>query len=244
MVGEATSHRAARGQDQEASDRGRTGPLSLCRDERGEARLPVECREHRLDIRDDRLHLDHEERPGWRMPGQNVDRAALAVAGERHLDRRVPPPCTEHLDSPLDERGMRRVEESVERLSPPREDDVHLHPERTGEAHEGIDPQAAGLAKLDPRDGLPRDARGHSHPLLRPAAPHAKRPERAADSPGPSREHRREGSPGAGLRLLRRSSPPPTTAAQGPRPTPRRPPADTPRRTLTGVPQNPPEVHR
>ena len=65
--------------------------------------LAVETRDQGLQIEDDRLDLHDQQRPGRRVPGDDVDRPSLAVDAERELDDHLPACSSEDRGAPLDQ---------------------------------------------------------------------------------------------------------------------------------------------
>jgi len=90
MGGDPAPVRAARAHHQR--DRGRCRrPSEPSRDLRRESPLPVERRQKLAEVDDLRFQLDHDQRGGRRVPGDQIDRATVAVDGERHLGTAQPP---------------------------------------------------------------------------------------------------------------------------------------------------------
>src|SRR3954452_18531119 len=119
----AASRRGRVDNDEERRDR-RSWPAPLGGDPAGEPRLAVERDEHRLQIREDGLHLDDEERAALPVARKDIDRAALAVDRKRDLGQDVPSRALQDSDHALDGCGMAGVEQPVEVLALPREPDV------------------------------------------------------------------------------------------------------------------------
>ena len=75
-------------------------------------------REHRLQIRNGALDLNDEQHALYRVAGEDVDGLALAVNGKGDLSPYLPVPVDQQPCSRLDRRGMRTIEQPVERASP------------------------------------------------------------------------------------------------------------------------------
>ena len=75
--------------DEPGRDRHRI-PATLLRDPRRQPPLPVERPDQLVDVDDLRLELDDQQCAPTRMPGQDVDHAALAVDRERDFGRQDP----------------------------------------------------------------------------------------------------------------------------------------------------------
>ena len=82
-------------------------PALLDRDLDREPTLPVGRADQLVDVGDVRLELDDEQRTSARMPGEDVDDAALAVDRERDLGRGDP--CRQVAESPGDGLVQSRV---------------------------------------------------------------------------------------------------------------------------------------
>lgn len=92
-------------------------PASCPRDIRREANLPIQGRQQSTDIRNNGLHLHHEEAPrGW-VERENVDGAALTKVVERDLRRNLPAFGLKTLDHRFHQRRVPPISQSVEALA-------------------------------------------------------------------------------------------------------------------------------
>jgi len=111
-------------------------PTPRARDLPRESDLPIEWREGSLCIGDDGLDLGDEEGAGRRVEAQYIDRAAIAVDVERHLERDLPSSRAQQGHDGVHQRGMTLVKESIKTLAVPTNADVEVSAQRT--AH-GLD---------------------------------------------------------------------------------------------------------
>jgi len=126
-------------------------PAALLADASGESDLPIERPDHGLDVRDDGLHLDHEERGARCVPGENVDRAALAVPAEGDLDRDDPAQLVEQSDDLVDERRVRGIEQPIQALAVPPNANVEIGAQGGARCVDVGERNASKEAPLDPR---------------------------------------------------------------------------------------------
>ena len=87
---------------------------------RNHTTLDVQGMEGLLQVAQVALDFDNEERPGLRIPGQHVHRAAIAVVVERILDHGLPAKPRQPPDHRLDERRMSPIDLSLDRRTPKR----------------------------------------------------------------------------------------------------------------------------
>jgi len=109
-------------------------PAAILADSRSEARLAVEARHGRLDVRDDRLDLNDKERTSGCMPRQDVDRAALAVDLKRRLRDGNPAVCLELPKHRVDETCVIAVQQAIELLALPEDTNEQASSERLHDA--------------------------------------------------------------------------------------------------------------
>jgi hypothetical protein len=84
VVGDPATRRRSLGDYQRWDHK--IGPsIALCRQSPSDARLPVEPSKELLDIDNHRFDLHDEQRAAVRMPGEEVDAAALSEVVEREL---------------------------------------------------------------------------------------------------------------------------------------------------------------
>jgi hypothetical protein len=126
--------------DQEPPDAHSFPPKPPCH-ERGEPHLAIKHHQGRLQIAEDRLHLDHEEEAFERMPGQYVDRAALAANLEAHFGFDDPPSSEQPSDSVVDQRRVCAVEEPIDRLASPVDPNDQTRLERTPDSLDHVEPK-------------------------------------------------------------------------------------------------------
>ena len=146
------------------------------------ALLPIERREHCLHVRDDRLDLDDQKRPGRLVPGEDVERAALRTHAERDLGNAFPSGLTQKPEEELDELCMAGVEESVGRLAVPIESDAESCLQRLGDSLERVQPKPPRAASFHASDQRLRDPDTLGEIELAPTAPHAQGTQDPADA--------------------------------------------------------------
>jgi len=168
-------------------------PSAPARDLARQPRLPVERDEGSLDVRDHRLHLDDEQRRRRRVEREDVNRAAFASDRERDLGRDLPAEGCEPPHDRLHERGVRLVQQSVERLAVPEQPAVEPCAECIDERAEHPDRQPICPASFDAGDGRPGDARVPREVDLSPPASPPQCPNRESE---PNCIHRGEGCAG------------------------------------------------
>jgi hypothetical protein len=167
-------------------------PSAPARDLTRQPSLPVEHDERSLDIRDHRLHLDDEQRRRRWVEREHVDRTAFASDRERDFGRDLPAEGCERPHDRLHQRGVRLVQQSVERLAVPEQPAVEPCAERIGERAEHPDGQPIRPASFDAGDCRPGDARVPREVDLSPPASPPQRPNRESE---PNRIHCGEGWP-------------------------------------------------
>ena len=133
------------------------------------------------------------------MTGENVDRTAFAGDRERDLDGDIPTVRGEELDDLLDQAGMGRVEQSIERLAVPAKSDIEPGLEGGGDPNEGRDRDVARSTAFKVRDYGARGRREHGEIDLAPAAPN---PECAKRETEADPIHDGRMTVGAALRLI------------------------------------------
>jgi hypothetical protein len=157
-------------------------PTKPPRHERGEAHLAIEHHERRLQIAEDRLHLDYEEDAFEGMPGQYVDRAALAADLEAHFGFGDPTSAEQASDSVVDQRRVCAVKEPIDRLASPVDPDDHTRLERTPDSLDHVEPKLTGATELEQRHGPPRHTCPRRQIDLTPARPLTKDPNGSAET--------------------------------------------------------------
>ncbi len=156
MCVEATSIRTAIGHDEPGRDRDRiptSAQCNLC----GHASFAIECSDQLVHVGDIGLELDDQHGTATWVPTQNVDDAAIRVDGERDLGDKGPrrKAVAEPPSHRLMQRGMPRIEQSIEIACAPARHQVHSDIERPGYRSNAIDRHWAGMTALQPRyDGL------------------------------------------------------------------------------------------
>lgn len=126
--------------------------------------------EHGLQVGNDGLDLDHEERSARGVEPQDVDRAALTTDVERDLGRDQPVVGRKELQGPIDEFCMTSIEHPIETFSLPQESDVDPRVEDRRDPDEDLEDDAVGVSTLDPPDGRPRHSSLVGKGFLRPAS--------------------------------------------------------------------------
>lgn len=134
-------------------------PASPLRDVDREPDLPIESVERRLRIRDHRLHLHDEQRPGARVKREDVDRAAFTPDRERHLDLHDPTETSKTANDQLDDTGMTLVHQAVELFAAPAQPDVEIGAECGGGSNQSADRDAVDPAAIDQGDLGSRETR-------------------------------------------------------------------------------------
>ena len=122
------------------------------------------------------------------MEGEKVDRSSFPADVERNLDGDFPTKRSKEPSHGLDERGVIRIEQPVEGLPIPADEQIEL---RCQHPHDGIDgPQfeVLGSTELDPGHRRPRDLRGRGEVELAPATTPSQRTNLATE---PDRIHSR-----------------------------------------------------
>jgi hypothetical protein len=74
-------------------------PSAIAGDRYCQASLSVQHAERLVHVNQFSLDLDHQERPGRLVPGEDVDPTALAVYCERDLGRHLPAPRSQQFDN-------------------------------------------------------------------------------------------------------------------------------------------------
>jgi hypothetical protein len=127
-------------------------PASFHRQLGRQASLPIETRQHGLQVWNDRFDLDDEQRARAGMKREEIDRAALSANVEGNLCRDSPMEPGKHRDDMLNQLGVARVQESVEPLALPEQANVDTRAKLGGDAVERVDRDPIGSSSLDPRD--------------------------------------------------------------------------------------------
>jgi hypothetical protein len=148
-----------------------SAPTATRNDLGSEARLAVQAMEHRLRIRNDRLDLDHQDGPGPRVHGQDVDGSPLTPGRERDLDLHGPAARAKTTDDGLDKGSVILIKQAIQLLAVISEAQVDVRSERRRCPDECTDGHAAELAPIDRADQRPRQTRRGCHVGL--AAPKA-----------------------------------------------------------------------
>jgi len=164
-----------------------TRPAAISRDVRRKPSLAIQGLHHRLRVRDDGLHLHHQDGLGPRVPCEDVDRPSLAPLRERDLHHGLPATCVEQLDHRLDQSGMRAVQEAIETFASPPKANVEVRLEGCGHPRHGAHRHTVQPASLDQRHRPSRNARRRCEILLPPTPSQPERPVRQTE---PNRIHR------------------------------------------------------
>jgi hypothetical protein len=159
--------------DDPARDPSRT-PASLGGYLRSKARLAIEHRQKLAGIDDLSLDLDHQNRRRLSVPAEQVDRAALAPDGERHLGQDVPSSDVAHQagNQSLQCR-MPRAEQPIELTAPPARQDVDADVECGGGPAQDRQRYPVQVPSLDQRYQADRHTGPKRHVTLPPASLHA-----------------------------------------------------------------------
>lgn len=143
-------------------------PSAILRDRRSEARLAIQPGNCCLDIRDDRLDLDHEEETGRWMPSQDVDGPALSVNVERHLRDGNPAARIELPEHDVDQARVITVEEAIELLALPQDANEKTGPERLEDPFARAQRPGSRAASLQARNLRGRHTGSIAELALRP----------------------------------------------------------------------------
>ena len=117
-----------------------------------EADLSIEGPEHPAEVWNDRLDLDDEQRAAGWVKSKDVDRPALAVLVERDLGRELPTFIAQQAEHRIGDGRVRRVKESVERFSLPKDANGHGRPQRRSHTGHGSERRALDMTPLEPAD--------------------------------------------------------------------------------------------
>jgi hypothetical protein len=151
--GDPPARRSIVGEDQNPRNRCCL-PASIEPDPWRESRLAIDSSECRLDVGDDGLDLDHEQRLRPSVPSEDVDRPPLRPYLERDLRDGLPTGVPEPPQGPLDEAAVTVLEEAVEVLPLAQDSQVDTCAEGRGDPFEETERKLVGAATVDPRDGL------------------------------------------------------------------------------------------
>ena len=110
MLLDPSPRRATVRDDEHRPDPGGT-PTSSSRHRIREPDLPIEWRQHPLDVGDDRLHLDDQERGGQSVPRHDIDRSTLAADIERGLGHYLPSGAPQEREELLGDLSVVGIEE-------------------------------------------------------------------------------------------------------------------------------------
>ena len=114
-------HRPIVGQDQDPADEARSEAESLCRDDRSESLLDIDGPVRFFEGAERRLHFPDDDRQGWSVRAEDVDRPSFAVPREAHLRGNLPASSPENDKRLLDKGRVAPVDEAVCcRSAPPR----------------------------------------------------------------------------------------------------------------------------
>jgi len=106
--------RAALAEDERGHNPCRLAEAELTGNHRAQPSLGVESAKRVLEITDARLHLDHEQRPGPRVPCHQVAAAAVPVVIEAHFGPGYPARTRKTLRGGVSEGGVGAVDEPIE----------------------------------------------------------------------------------------------------------------------------------
>jgi len=105
------------------------------------------------------------------VPGQHVDRPALASDHEGHLRGALPTERNQDLDQPLHHCGVRGVQQPIQFLAVPTNANVQFRAEPDHNSLHRANRRPDEQASLHPRHGRLRYAAAHSEVGLPPAQP-------------------------------------------------------------------------
>jgi hypothetical protein len=157
-------------------------PTTFVRNRQGDTRLAVERPERRLKIRDDRLDFDDEQRSGWLVEREDVDRASLAVAVERDLWQGLPPEITQEFQDAIRQVGMRRIQEPIQALTMPEHPHAHRRPEGRSNSGQDATRDLVSVPGFDAGDRRSSEIGLLREPLLGPTPPSAQGTDRQSDA--------------------------------------------------------------
>lgn len=112
------------------------------------------------------LDFDHEQRRLFEVPSEHVDRASVAIDGERHLDLGDPAQALEDLDDETDQPRMDLVEESIEPRALIPGNKIESRSNSVERRAKLVYGYIAQLAALEHDDLPPADARALRHVSL------------------------------------------------------------------------------
>lgn len=115
------------------------------------------------------------------MPGEQIDRSALAVDRVRDLRQRLPAEASEPLEDPTRQSRVALVHQPIKVAASPTERDTEIGIERRRHRLEEAKWHSVDLAAFDPRYPILRRTRPPGHIGLSPAEPMAQRPESPAE---------------------------------------------------------------
>ncbi len=177
-----TPRRGLVGQDQKSRGCG-SGPTEpFLGNPMGQTYLFVVPTERLLDRGQLGLDLDHDQRAGWPMEAENIDRPALAVDGIRDFDRRLPrvrAKCCHRFPNQL---GVAFVQRAVEAAASPTDIEFAASVEGRDDAPDPAQRKAVEVAALEERYRGLGQVRRCSQVRLAPAASTAQRPDDQSDS--------------------------------------------------------------
>jgi hypothetical protein len=171
---------------QEPGDPGRD-PAAVPDDPRRQPSLPIEPDHRAAGIPDRRLDLDDGQHAPRAMPGQHVDRTALAVDRKGDLDGRFPAGADEQGDGPVDDARVPFINEPVEALAAPPQLEVEPGVEGVDGRDQVAERHAPDLASFDSAVGTSRQSGPSRDVGLALVAP---TPQLSQRSPEPDAVHR------------------------------------------------------
>jgi hypothetical protein len=157
-------------------------PSSLPRDIWCQARLAVEAVKRRLRVGHHGLDLNDEDGLCRLVPGEDVDRAALAPDRERHLDGCHPAGIVQQTDYRVHQSCVSLVQQTVEAFAMPSKPDVKVRAQRCRHGSQDTNRHRVNEAALDLRDHSAGHVRDPAQVLLPEPFPNSKRPKPAAEN--------------------------------------------------------------
>lgn len=163
--------RASLGHHQAGRD-GVHRPAKVGGDPAAKSCLSIERAEQFPDIDDLGLELDNEQRATTGVPREQVDHAAFAVDGKRHLGPDGPAvDGVEPADADLGEAGVAGADHPLQVAATPPRQQVHAHLEDCPDRAKRAQAQGIEVASLDPRHRGVRHPCSPCHVLLPKAQP-------------------------------------------------------------------------
>ena len=152
-------------------------PAVVARKAPGDPSPNIHRGHERIDVDDPCLELDDEQRPSRGMPGEDVDDASFAIAGERDLREGQPSADgSEPLSSRLVHARVPAIQESVELVAAPEELPIEPSTKRARDLSDLAERHAVQAASFDRHDHASWDAGELSEVNLAKAAAETESP--------------------------------------------------------------------